>query len=128
MPPISSRQPPRIRPSCRRSSREQSQGDEDLPPFRASFAVAKFCANALSGFGWITLLAGAGAAVAGFGGFIGELSAIGPLGMPLGVLLGVPLAVIGLILVVAGQLASAVFQSANAQLELVAIERGRTSF
>ena len=109
-------------------SREQGQGDEDLPPFRPGFSVAKFCAKALSGFGWITLLAGAGAAVAGFGGFIGELSAIGPLGMPLGVLLGVPAAVIGLILVVAGQLASAVFQSANAQLELVAIERGRTSF
>ena len=106
----------------------REQGDEDLPSFRASFSVAKFCANALSGFGWITLLGGAGAAIAGFGGFIGELSAIGPLGMPLGVLLGVPLAVIGLILVVAGQLASAVFQSANAQLELVAIERGRTSF
>jgi hypothetical protein len=106
----------------------REQGDGDLPPFRASFSVAKFCANALSGFGWITLLGGAGAAVAGFGGFIGELSAIGPLGMPLGVVLGVPLAVIGLILVVAGQLASAVFQSANAQLELVAIERGRTSF
>jgi hypothetical protein len=110
------------------ASREQDQGDEDLPPFRASFAVAKFCANALSGIGWITLLAGAGAAVAGFGGFIGALSAIGPLGLPFGVLLGVPLAIIGLVLVVAGQLASAVFQSANAQLELVAIERGRTSF
>ncbi|MDP1911148.1 MAG: hypothetical protein Q8K85_22845, partial [Hyphomicrobium sp.] len=109
-------------------SREQGQGDEDLPPFRASFSVAKFCANVLSGIGWITLLAGAGAAVAGFGGFIGALSAIGPLGQPFGVMLGVPLAVIGLILVVAGQLASAVFQSANAQLELVAIERGRTSF
>jgi len=109
-------------------SREQGQGDEDLPPFRASFSVAKFCANVLSGIGWITLLAGAGAAVAGFGGFIGALSAIGPLGLPFGAMLGVPLAIIGLVLVVAGQLASAVFQSANAQLELVAIERGRTSF
>jgi hypothetical protein len=109
-------------------SREQGQGDEDLPPFRASFSVAKFCANALSGIGWVTLLAGAGAVVAGFGGFIGALSAIGPLGLPFGVMLGVPLGIIGLVLVVAGQLACAVFQSANAQLELVAIERGRTSF
>ncbi len=78
--------------------------------------------------GWMTLLAGAGAAVAGLGGFIGALSAIGPLGIPFGVMLGVPVAVIGLVLVVAGQLASAVFKSANAQLEMVAIERGRTSF
>ena len=109
-------------------SREPGQGDEDLPPFRARFSVAKFCANALSGLGWVTLLAGAGAAVAGLGGFIGALSAIGPLGLPFGVMLGVPVAVIGLVLVVAGQLASAVFQSANAQLEMVAIERGRTSF
>ncbi len=36
--------------------------------------------------------------------------------------------VLGLVLVVAGQLAAAVFESANANLELVAIERGRTSF
>jgi hypothetical protein len=35
---------------------------------------------------------------------------------------------LGLVLVVAGQLATAVFASTNAQLELVAIERGRTSF
>jgi hypothetical protein len=37
-------------------------------------------------------------------------------------------AVIGLVVVVAGQLASAVFQSAYAQVVLVAIERGLTSF
>jgi len=35
---------------------------------------------------------------------------------------------LGLVLVVVGQLAAAVFASTNAQLELVAIERGRTSF
>ena len=87
------------------AGRRARAGRRGLAALPAGFSVAKFCANALSGFGWITLLGGAGAAVAGFGGFVGELSAIGPLGMPLGVLLGVPLAVVGLILVVAGQLA-----------------------
>ena len=32
-----------IRASCRRSSRASRAGDEDLPPFRARFSVAKFC-------------------------------------------------------------------------------------
>ncbi len=57
-----------------------------------------------------------------------ELAAIGLLGVPFGVLLGLPALVLGLVLVVAGQLAAAVFASTNANLELVAIERGRNSF
>ena len=57
-----------------------------------------------------------------------ELAAIGLLGVPFGVLLGLPALVLGIVLVVAGQLAAAVFESTNANLELVAIERGRNSF
>jgi hypothetical protein len=109
-------------------SREHNQAGEDLPPFRPRFQIAKFAANVLSGLGWITLLAGIGAAAAGAGGFHAELSALALLGLPFGVLLGGPAVVMGLVLVVAGQLAAAVFASTNAQLELVAIERGRTSF
>jgi len=108
-------------------SREHQAGEE-LPPFRPRFQVVKFAANALSGLGWITLLAGIGAAAAGAGGFYAELSSIALLGLPFGVLFGGPAVVLGLVLVVVGQLAAAVFASTNAQLELVAIERGRTSF
>jgi hypothetical protein len=101
---------------------------EDLAAYHPRFQIGKFLAHALSGVGWITLLAGIFAAVAGFAGLVGELSAIGLFGMPLGIMLGLPAVVLGLVLVVGGQLAAAVFASANANLELVAIERGRTSF
>jgi len=57
-----------------------------------------------------------------------EVSAEGLLGVPLGVLLGMPAAVIGLVLVVTGHLAVAVFESTNATLELLCIERGRLTF
>jgi hypothetical protein len=66
--------------------------------------------------------------VGGAGGFVGELSAISLFGLPLGVLAGAPALVLGLVFIVAGQIAAAVFESTNATLELVAIERGRTSF
>jgi hypothetical protein len=46
----------------------------------------------------------------------------------LGVLAGLPAVVLGAALIVVGQLAAAVFESTNATLEMVAIERGRTSF
>jgi hypothetical protein len=108
--------------------REHNQQGEDPPPFRPRFQIAKFAANVLSALGWITLLAGIGGAIGGLGGFYAELSAIALLGLPFGVLLGGPAVALGLVLVVAGQLATAVFASTNAQLELVAIERGRTSF
>jgi len=110
------------------SYQPEQQATGTAPPFRPRFQVAKFAANALSGLGWITLLAGIGAAAAGAGGFYAELSSIALLGLPFGVLFGGPAVVLGLVLVVVGQLAAAVFASTNAQLELVAIERGRTSF
>jgi hypothetical protein len=60
-------------------------------------------------------------------GAVADVSAAGLLGLPLGVLLGVPVAVLGLVLVIAGQLAAAVFESANATLELLALGRERLS-
>ncbi|MBC7830450.1 MAG: hypothetical protein H7Y62_00330 [Hyphomicrobium sp.] len=101
---------------------------EDEQAFRPRFRVAKFLAHALSAIGWLTLLAGVGAAVGGLAGLVGELSAVGLLGVPFGALLALPALVLGIVLVVAGQLAAAVFESTNANLELVAIERGRNSF
>jgi hypothetical protein len=99
-----------------------------LPPFQPRFRLSKVVAHALTGIGWITLLAGIFAAVAGAGGFVGELSAVAFFGQPLGILVGAPALVFGLVFIVAGQIAAAVFESTNATLEFVAIERGRNSF
>ncbi len=106
----------------------RQQGAEELPPFQPRFRLSKLVAHALSGSGWITLLSGIFAALAGGGGLVGALSAIAVLGLPLGILVGAPAVVFGLALIVAGQLAAAFFESTNATLELVAIERGRSSF
>jgi hypothetical protein len=106
----------------------QPSADEELPVFHARFRLAKFVAHALSGMGWVALIAGIGAALAGAAGLVGQLSAIALLGLPLGVLAGLPAVVLGAVLIVVGQLAAAVFESTNATLEMVAIERGRTSF
>jgi hypothetical protein len=46
----------------------------------------------------------------------------------MGLVLGVPTLLLGLVLLLAGQLAVAVFDSANANLEMAAIEHGRASF
>lgn len=108
-------------------SRQHAQSDEQ-PSFHARFRASKFFAHALSGIGWMTLLSGVGAAAAGIAGAGSELSAIALLGAPFGVMLGIPAVLLGLILVVGGQLAAALFDSANATLEMAAIERGRTSF
>ena len=102
--------------------------DQDEQAFTPRFRVAKFIAHALSGIGWLTLLTGIGAATGAFAGLAPELAAIGLLGVPFGVVLGLSALVLGIVLVVAGQLAAAVFESTNANLELVAIERGRNSF
>lgn len=108
-------------------SRQHAQAEEQ-PSFHARFRASKFFAHALSGIGWMTLLSGIGAAAAGFAGAVSELSAIALLGAPFGVMLGIPAALFGLVLVVGGQLAAALFDSANATLEMAAIERGRISF
>jgi hypothetical protein len=102
--------------------------DQDEQAFTPRFRVAKFVAQILSAIGWLTLLAGIGAATGAYAALAPELSAIGPLGIPFGALIGLPASVLGIVLVVAGQLAAAVFESTNANLELVAIERGRNSF
>lgn len=102
--------------------------ESDVPPFQPRFRLSKVVAHALSAVGWAMLLGGLFAAVAGAGGFVGDLSAISFFGLPLGVLVGAPALVFGLGFIVAGQIAAAVFETTNATLELVAIERGRTSF
>jgi hypothetical protein len=61
------------------------------------------------------------------GGVVAEAPPAG-FSAPLGVVLGVPAVLLGLVLVVAAQLAVAVFENTNATLEMLAIERGRLSF
>ncbi|MFA5900360.1 MAG: hypothetical protein WC829_14755 [Hyphomicrobium sp.] len=108
-------------------SRQHAQANPQPTAFHERFRAARFFAHTLSGLGWVTLLSGVLAAIAGIAGFVGELSAIALLGAPLGVMLGLPAVFFGLILAVGGQLAAALFESANATLERTAMERGRVS-
>lgn len=103
----------------------QNAKAEEAAPFAERFRFSKFFAHALSSVGMVTLLSGIFAVAAGIAGLVAELSAIGLLGAPFGVMLGVPAALFGLVLVVGGQVAAAIFDSANATLEMAAIERDR---
>ncbi len=103
-------------------------GDELVPLFRPRYRVAKFVAYGVSGLGLICALAGTVAAGLAGAGALEQVSALGAFGLPLGLVLGIPAALFGLALLLAGQLAVAVFESANANLEMLAIERGRLSF
>ena len=109
-------------------AREQASQADDLPPFRLRYRAARIVAIGLSGLGWVAVLAGIVVATIAVGGVVAEASASGLFGLPLGVVLGVPAVLLGLVLVVAAQLAVAVFESTNATLEMLAIERGRLSF
>lgn len=106
----------------------KAAAEEAPPAFKARFRGARLIALLLSGLGWASVLGGIAVAVLAAGGAAAEVSAESLLGVPLGVLLGMPAAVIGLVLVVTGHLAVAVFESTNATLELLCIERGRLTF
>jgi hypothetical protein len=106
----------------------KAAGEDTPPPFKLRYRGARLIAFLLSGLGWASVLAGIAVAALAAGGSVAEVSAEGLLGVPLGVLLGMPAAVVGLVLVVTGHLAVAVFESTNATLELLSIERGRLSF
>jgi hypothetical protein len=101
--------------------------DELLPLFKPRYRVAKFVAYGVSGLGFVSAIAGIAAVLAAVGA-VEEVSAVGAFGLPFGIVLGVPAALLGLVLLLAGQLAVAVLASANANLEMLAIERGRISF
>ena len=106
-----------------------SRGNEELLPlFKPRYRMAKFVAYGVSGLGLASAIVGIVAAVLAAGGAVEEASAVGAFGLPFGIVLGVPAALLGLVLLLAGQLAVAVLASANANLEMLAIERGRASF
>jgi hypothetical protein len=97
------------------------------PAFKARYRSARNIAFLLCGVGWASVVTGIVFVALAWIGAVADVSAAGLLGLPLGVLLGVPVAVLGLVLVIAGQLAAAVFESANATLELLALGRERLS-
>ncbi|HET6322705.1 MAG TPA: hypothetical protein VFF87_11690 [Hyphomicrobium sp.] len=97
------------------------------PAFEPRFRIAQLAAHTLSGIGWLTLLTGIVGVIAAVAGLVAELSAA-VMGLPLGVLVGVPFIVIGLALAVSGQVASAIFDGTNAALERAAVARGQASY
>ncbi len=106
----------------------EGAGDEFVPLFKPRYRAAKFIAYGVSGLGLVSALAGGVAAVLAGAGAVEQVSSVGMFGLPIGLVLGVPATLLGLVLLLAGQLAVAVFESANANLELLGIERGRLSF
>jgi hypothetical protein len=108
-------------------AREAAKAAEGAAPAAIAprYRLAKITAQLVSGVGWASVVAGLAAAIVAAAGMVAEFAAAGLLGLPVGVLLGMPTAVFGLVLVLTGHLATAVFEGANATLELLSIERGR---
>jgi hypothetical protein len=102
-------------------------GDDLVPLFKPRYRAAKVIAYGISALGLVSALVGIAIALAAAGA-VEQFSGAGLFGLPLGIALGIPATVVGLLLLLAGQLAVAVFDSANANLEMLTIERGRASF
>jgi len=110
-----------------REAARAAEGAEPAAEFAARYRSAKIIAQLLSGLGWASVAAGLAVAIVAAAGTNEIVSAAALMGLPLGVVIGTPAALIGLVLVVTGHLAVAVFESTNATLELLSIERGRTT-
>jgi hypothetical protein len=117
-------EPPQHMPQVIAREAAKAAGMVVAQPYKARYRGATVVALMVNGVGWASVLTGIVVAVLAAGGFVADVSAGGLLGLPLGVLLGVPAAVIGLVLVVTGQLAAAVFESTNATLESLARGNG----
>jgi hypothetical protein len=102
---------------AREAAAKAAEANREPEPYKVRYRGAKAVALLLSGCGWIGALGGLLMTAMGFADFAAEISAVAMLGLPLGVVLGVPAAIIGLVLVVTGYLAVAVFDSANATIE-----------
>lgn len=109
-------------------AREAAKADEPAPaePGNQRYRTARLAALMVSGCGWASVLGGVAVVLMALTDAAAEISAAALLGLPLGVVLGVPAAVTGLVLVVMGYLAVAVFESSNATLELADLRRRRT--
>jgi hypothetical protein len=105
----------------------KAAGAAIAPPYKSRYRNAMIVASVVSAVGWAVVFSGLLLAALAAGGYVADVSAGGLLGLPIGVLLGVPSAVIGLVLIVIGQMAVAVFESTNATLEQLALDHERAS-
>lgn len=120
-PPVEDQRMPQV---ISREAMDETDGPENSP-FWGRYRGARLVAFVLSSLGWAGVLGGVLIAIAASTGALAEVSVAGVWGLPLGVLFGLPAAAIGLLLVVAGQIAIAVFENATATLDLLALERAR---
>lgn len=118
-PPVDDQRMPQIISRERARNFEGSDGSAVSGRYRG----ARFVAFVLSSLGWASVMGGILIAVAAAAGAVAEVSAASVWGLPIGALFGVPAATIGLLLVVAGQIAIAVFENASATLQLLALQR-----
>lgn len=107
-----------------REAAKAAQGAQPIVHF-SQHRAAKIVALAVGVIGWASVIAGLAITIVAAAGAVEEASVAGLLGLPLGVLVGLPGVVVGLALVLAGHLATAVFEGTNATLELLSIERSR---
>jgi uncharacterized membrane protein len=101
-----------------RETAKAEAGGEEPAAYKPRYRAGRVCALLVSGSGWITVLVAFAFAALGFGGGQADLSATGIFGLPLGFVLAVPAVITGLVLIVVGYLAVAVFDSSNATLEM----------
>jgi hypothetical protein len=120
-PPVEDQRMPQV---ISRNATEEIEGPENSP-FWGRYRGARLVAFLLSSLGWAGVMGGLLIAAAASAGAVADLSVAGVWGLPLGVLFGLPGAAIGLLLVVTGQTAIAVFEGTSATLELLALERAK---
>lgn len=120
-PPVEDQRMPQV---ISREAMDETEGPENSP-FWGRYRGARLVAFVLSSLGWAGVMGGVLIAIAASTGALAEVSVAGLWGLPLGVLFGLPAAAISLLLVVAGQIAIAVFENATATLDLLALERAR---
>jgi hypothetical protein len=106
----------------------KAEAAEEPAAHKARYRAGKICASLVSGCGWIGLAGGIAIAFVALVGAVPQFATPAQLGLPLGVLLAVPAAIGGLVLVVAGYLAIAVFESSNATLEMLNMGRRRPGY
>ena len=104
-------------------SRRRNEAEGEVDYFEERFRLARIVAHVLSAVGWMMIAAGVVGIVAGAADLVAELAMPVLPGVPVGVLAGVPAVVFGLCIVVAGQIAVAIFDRTNAALETAAMDR-----